>query len=188
MFMRGEKEAAWPLLEEALHESRRLGIRLGEAQALAFLADKAESEGDPARALELVLESVEIAREAGWTWWEAGQLHTAAVIERERGNLDAAEGYAERALELTLDLGDRQNMVYCASELAIVAALRGDAPRAGRIWGAIDNEASTRRIGVWEAEAPELERLVLRVDGPAFTLARADGNLLSISDAVAGGD
>ena len=188
MVMRGEKEAAWPLLDEALQEARRLGIRVGEAQALAFQAEKAYSEGELAVALELVLESAEIAGGAGWIWWESGQLHSAATIEREQGNLDAAEGYAKRALELTLELGDRQNMVYCASELAIIAAQRGDALRAGRIWGAIDNEASTRRIGVWEAEAPELERLVLSVDGPAFTAARAEGSLLSIPDAVAGGD
>ena len=68
-----------------------LGNRPAESQALAFLAERLERQGDHAGALEMTLESAAIAREVGWRWFEAGQLHGAATLERESGNLDAAE-------------------------------------------------------------------------------------------------
>ncbi len=184
MVFRGEAAAAWPLLEESLSESRRLGLRLGESQALGFLAGKARHEGDDAGALEMTLESASIAREAGWAWWEAGQLLDAADLERERGNLDAAEKHALATLELGLGLGDRRVIVFTAAELAAIAAERGDPVRAGVLWGAVEAEVSVGRVGQWEQNAAELEGLVLRADGPVFQQARAEGTLLSIPQAV----
>ena len=46
MVFRGETAAAWPLLEASLAESRRLGLRVGESQALGFLARRAQGQGD----------------------------------------------------------------------------------------------------------------------------------------------
>lgn len=184
MVMRGEKEAAWPLLEESLHESRQLGQRLGESQALGFLAQRAYADGDFERAIALALESAEIAREVGWTWWEAGQLGNVATLERERGRLDEAELHAIRELELSLELGDRRSMVFAAAEVAVIGAERGDAGRSGLLWGALESEASSGRVGQWENERAALEALVLRVDGPVFAAARAEGSLLSIGQAA----
>lgn len=184
MVMRGETATAWPLLEAALHSSRQLGLRLGEGQALGFLAQKAYGDGDLALALELSLKSAAIAREVGWEWWEANQLDSAATLERERGHLDAAEGHALRSLELSLGLRDRQHVVFAAAELAIIAAERGDGERAGRLWGAVESELTSGPVGQWEKNHAELEGLVLRADGPAFSQARAEGSLLSIAEAA----
>jgi hypothetical protein len=184
MVMRGEAATAWPLLEDSLRESRQLGMRVGESQALGFLARKAYAEGDLARAIELALESASIAREVEWTWWEAGQLAFAATVERELGDLDAAEVHSVRSLELSLKLGDRQSIVYDTAELAIIASARGDAMRSGLLWGAIEMEVSSGRVGQWERERGEIEALVLLADGPVFSAARAEGSLLSIPQAV----
>ena len=132
----------------------------------------------------MTLESAGIAREVGWTWWEAGQLLDAADLERERGNLDAAERYALEALELGLELGGRQNIVFSAAQLAVVAADRDDPSRAGLLWGAVETEASAGGVGQWEKHAAELEALALRADGPEFQQARAEGRLLSIPQAA----
>ena len=184
MVMRGEEAAAWPLLEEALAESRLLGSRFGEGQAMAFLAQKAYAEGDLELACDLALESADIARAAGWTWWEAGQLLSAAAFERERGRLDEAEVHAQRSFELALALGGRQNILFAAAELAVIAAGRGDAGRAGRIWGALETEAGTGPVGAWEREVAGLEQLVLRAASPEFAAARAQGSLLSVAEAA----
>jgi predicted ATPase len=184
MVMRGEKEAAWPLLEEALRESRQLGQPLGESQALGFLVQKAYGEGDLEQAAGLALESARLAREVGWTWWEAGQLESAATLERERGRLDAAEQHATRALELSLDLGDRRSTIFAAAELAVIAAERGDAGRSGLLWGALESAAASGRVGQWEQERADLEALALRADGPEFAAARSEGGLLSIAQAA----
>jgi tetratricopeptide (TPR) repeat protein len=184
MVQRGETAAAEPLLEESLRTFRQLGLPRGEAQVLGYLAEKPHGEGDLARAIELTLEGAAIAREIGWGWWESGQLSAAAWFERERGNLDAAEGHALRSLKLSLSLGDRRRAVLTAAKLAVIAAERLDAERAGRLWGAIESEQASRPFRQWENRREELEALVLRVDGPAFASARAEGCLLSIAEAA----
>jgi tetratricopeptide (TPR) repeat protein len=184
MVDRGETAAAWPLLEESLRTFRQLGLPRGEAQVLGYLAEKPHGEGDLARAIELTLESAAVAREIGWAWWESGQLRGAAALERERGKLDAAEGHALRSLELFLGLGARLSVVLTAAELAVIAAERGDAERAGHLWGAIESEQASRPVARWENRRQELEALVLRVDGPAFASARTEGGLLSIAEAA----
>jgi hypothetical protein len=184
MVNRGETAVAWPLLEESLRTFRQLGLPRGEAQVLGFLADKPHGEGDLARALELTLESAAVAHEIGWTWWESGQLHGAAALERKLGKLDAAEGHALRALELSLALGARRGVVFTAAELAVIAAERGDNERAGRLWGAIESEQTSTPVRQWENKREELEALVLGVDGPAFARARTEGRLLSIAEAA----
>ena len=135
MVDRGETAAAWPLLEESLLTFRQLSLPRGEAQVLGYLAEKPHGEGDLALAIELRLQSAAIAHEIGWAWWESGQFKGAAAFERERGNLDAAGGHALRSLELSLGLGDRRRVVFAAAELAVIAAERGDAEQAGRLWG-----------------------------------------------------
>jgi hypothetical protein len=109
-----------------------------------------------------------------WKWWEAGQPCNAAWFERERGNLDAAEKHALRALELSRDVGDRRRLVFAAAELAIPAVERGDAERAGRLWGAVESEVSSARVGHWERRREEIEGLVLRADGPEFAHSRSE--------------
>ena len=184
MVDRGETAAAWPLLEESLRTFRQLGLRRGEAQALGYLSEKAYGEGDLALAIERSLESAAIAHELGWEWWESGQLRRAATFEREHGNLEGAENHALRSLELSLSLGDRRRVVFVAAELAILAVERGDAERAGRLWGAVQSEVSSAAVAEWEHRHEELESLVLRADGPTFSEARAEGSLLSIAAAA----
>jgi predicted ATPase/class 3 adenylate cyclase len=184
MVVMGETTAAWPLLEESLRTFRQLGLPRGEAQVLGYLAEKPHGEGDLARAIELALESAAIAHEIDWGWWESWQLAAAAEFERERGDLDAAEGHALRCLELSLSLGDRRRAVLTAAKLALIAAERGDAEQAGRLWGAIESEQTSRPVRQWENDREELEALVLGVDGPAFTRARTEGRLLSIAEAA----
>src|SRR5436190_694466 len=184
MVQRGETDAAWPLLEESLRTFRQLGLPRGEAQVLGYLAEKPHGDGDLARAIELTLESAAIAHEIGWAWWESGQLAGAAELERERGDLDAAEGHALRCLELSLGLGDRRRVVLTAAKLAVIAAERGDTEQAGRLWGAIESEQASRPVRQWENHREELEALVLRVDGPAFARARTEGRLFSIAEAA----
>ncbi len=184
MVMRGEADAAQPLLDEALRDFRQLGLTLGEGQVLYFHAQRAAATGDHAIACDLYRESASIAHEAGWSWWELGSLANAADAERERGNLEAADDLAFRSLELAVQVGDRQGAVYAGAILAGVAALQGDAARAGLLWGAVESEAASGPIGQWEAEQDVWESVVLQVDGPDFSRARAEGRLFSIAGAA----
>jgi len=71
MISTGEGAAAWPLLEDSLQTFRDLGLRRGEAQVLAYLAEKPREDGDLARAIELTLQSAKIAGEVDWAWWQS---------------------------------------------------------------------------------------------------------------------
>jgi predicted ATPase len=182
--MRGEAEAAWPLFEAALKEFRERDMPLGEGQVLAFLGEKAFREGDLDRSCELFLESAAIAHAADWTWWELGQLGSAAWSELARGRLDVAKDLAFRSLVLAVGIGDRQHMVFAGAELAAIAAARGDRERAGLIWGAVEAEATLGRVGQWERDRPEFEELVFAVECPEFAAARVEGNMISIAQAA----
>ena len=184
MCTRGEAAAAWPLIENCLLESRRIGARIGECQALGALVERAQQEGDLDLAIDRALESAAIANELGWAWWESALLHTASELERERGRFDAAGQHARRAFDLAEGLGDRLHTVFAAAELAIVAAHVGDVRRAGRLWGAIEGETSAAPVAQWDHRAPEVEAQLERVAGPAFTAAQAEGTLLSLAEAV----
>ena len=184
MIPTGEGAAAWPLLEDSLQTFRDLGLRRGEAQVLAYLAEKPREDGDLARAIELTLESATIAGEVDWAWWQFLQLHGAAVLELQRGNLDAAERHALASLALSLSLGNRRSIMLVAAKLAVIAAERGDAERAGRLWGAIESNETAGPVRGWEDSRKEYEALVLRTDGPPFARARTEGHLLSIAEAA----
>jgi hypothetical protein len=75
--------------------------------------------------------------------------------------------------------------VFTAAELAVIAAERGDAERAGRLWGAVESEVSSGPVGgPWERRHEELERLVLCANGAAFGHAHEEGSLMSIGEAA----
>jgi len=175
MVMRGEAEQAWPLLEDGLREARERGNAIGECQALGFLAQKAHQEGEPEKAIALALESAAIASTLDWRWWEAGEFVNVAEIARELGRLNEAEQHSIRGLELADELGDRRLKMIAGTQLAIVAAKGCDVLRAGRLWGAVESEASAGSVGHWETDRAEFEVLMPRLDGEQFSAARAEG-------------
>ena len=184
MIFRGETADGWPLMERALEDFDRRDLPLGRSQVLGLLAQRSYAEGALSLGLEQALQSAALADEAGWTWWAAGEYDDAAMFERELGQLDAAELHSVRSLELALRLGDQRLILFGAAGLAAIAAARGDAERAGRIWGAVEAEASTGRVGRWHRERPEYEGSVLIVDGDVFREAHAEGKTLSIAAAA----
>jgi hypothetical protein len=183
MVDRGETAAAWQLLEETLRTFRELDLPRGEAQVLGYLAEKPRRGRSCARDRAHARERRHRPRD----WLGVVGERTApraAALEGTLGKLDAAEGHALRSLELSLALGNRRGAVLAAAELAVIAAERSDAERAGPLWGAIESEQASGPVRQWENRREEFEALVLGVDGPTFASARAEGRLLSIAEAA----
>ena len=160
-------------------------IRVGESQALGFLVGRRAMDGDLSGAIALALESAAIAREAGWTWWEAGAARRCRVARARAREISTQPrpirlrgARARRSSSATARL-----LVFAAAELAIIAAERGDAERAGLLWGAIEARRALGASGQWERERAELEALVLRVDGPAVRAQRAAEGSLAVDRA-----
>ena len=180
----GDAAAYGPLLEESLRTFRELGYRGAEAEVLGALAEIPYAEGDLQRAIELTLESARVALQDGWRFWAGMQLNGAAALELERGNLDAVQDHALAALDLDLQIDANRGALACAAKLALIAAERGQAERAGRLWGAIESEQESRPVPKWERIRAQCEDRVLRADGETFARARAEGRLLSIARAA----
>ncbi len=121
-------------------------------------------DGDVEGAFELTRRSAEMAREAGWAWWESGQRHELLMLALRRGDLDEAEREGLVALEMERAQENRHWALYTIAGLAQVALARGDLERAGLLWGAVEIEAESfprwpaergRRIGDLVDEARE---------------------------------
>jgi hypothetical protein len=107
-----------------------------------------------------------------------------ADCEFELGRIDEAERRDRRALELARQIDDRQALIFTLAHIARNAAVRGDASRAGRLWGALEAEAERAPVGQWEAEREKYAEGVLAAEGPEFERACAEGRRLSFEAAV----
>jgi tetratricopeptide (TPR) repeat protein len=180
----GDEKTGWPLIETALEEFRRAGLPFREAQALTYLAWKAQMEGDLELAVRLYSESAGIVHSLGWQWWETYTLTSLAELERQRGNLEAAARHARDALTIGLAISDRRVSIFAAAD-ASTAAAAGAADAAGRLWGAIESDEASGSIGQWPKHRPQYVELLLPASGPEFERARDEGHLLSLAEAAA---
>jgi predicted ATPase len=181
----GDPERGRELLEESLRTFRRLGSVRGEAEALGGLGYVAFEERDFDGANELFTTSEKLSAEVGFTWWQVSMLDYLSECAIELGRLDEAEAPAREGLRLARQIGDRQSMVYGLALLSGVAALRGDADRAGRLWGAQEAEAERAPVGQWEAEREKYAERVLGAEDPRRDRAREEGRRLSFEAALA---
>lgn len=75
-------------------------------------------------------------------------------------------------------------MTWCLMYLARVAAARGDAGRAGLLFGAAEAEEARSPVNREEPDRVELIAPLLEIDDPAFERGRADGRRLTLKEAV----
>jgi hypothetical protein len=105
-------------------------------------------------------------------------LGDVAVVERDP--VTATAFYLE-ALESSTEAS---YSVYCLGGLAAVAALDGDAPRAGRLWGAVESYEQTLGESLFAPTLSRYEAALRGVAGPVFAAAKEEGHMLTLQDAV----
>jgi tetratricopeptide (TPR) repeat protein len=154
------------------------------AQTTGTLGAIARESGDEERALELVAESAELAGAVGVTWWQGGMLGELAALYLRQERIDEAERNARESLEIAARLGDRAGRVFGVGLLATVAAELGEPERAGRLWGAIENETAHAPLGGWARHRGDCEARVRRLSGPEFERGLAAGRELELDQAV----
>ncbi|HET8651457.1 MAG TPA: adenylate/guanylate cyclase domain-containing protein [Gaiellaceae bacterium] len=181
---RGEWERSRDLLEENLVRARALGSSYLEGEALSVLGLVEDHDGNTERAFDLVRQSRQLARDAGFDWREAIDLHNLAELALKLGRVNDAEGYVSAALELSRAMNDRQTTVLALAMFARVACERGDAARAGRLWGAIEAEAARATLGRWGLDLDDLAASLRPVAGPVFERARSVGGQDSLEEAA----
>jgi predicted ATPase len=180
----GDPKTARKLLEESREYYRRAGLTRGESEVIGGLGYVTMDEGDHATAVELFAEAEQLAAEDGFTWWQVGMLAALTESLIELGRLDEAEATSRDDLRLARKLGDRQSCLFALVLHAWLAVARGDAARAGLLWGAVETEEQRGPVGQWEVERENYAPRVLAADGPEFASARSRGAALSLEDAL----
>jgi predicted ATPase/class 3 adenylate cyclase len=122
----------------------------GHAQTAGTLGAIARDKGDEARAFELLRESADLAHAAGVVWWQGGALAELAALSLREGRVDDAETLAHQSLSVAVEVGDVSGRVFGVGLLACVAAERGELERAGRLWGAIEDQRAYAPLGGWQ--------------------------------------
>jgi predicted ATPase len=124
------------MLEEALAIYRELGDVAGEGNVLwglgsfsFFMSDSVAAEGWYRQALER-------HRAVGHRTMEAWSLHMLALSLLAQRRTEESKTHATQALTLFQTAGDVSGINLVLDDLAGVAVVDGDLPRAGRMWGA----------------------------------------------------
>jgi predicted ATPase/DNA-binding SARP family transcriptional activator len=93
----GDCDRARGLFEESLELYRRLGDRAGELQAIGSLGVVERDSGDPQLGIELMEQSVAMAREIDWVWWQVRQKRVDGTCSCSLGAPAAARRFSARS-------------------------------------------------------------------------------------------
>jgi predicted ATPase/class 3 adenylate cyclase len=156
----------------------------GLAQTIGTLGAIERDLGDDGTALDLLRQSAVLAEQAGVTWWQAGMLAELGALSLRVGRLEEAESYSRESLRIAADRHDRSGRIFGVGLLACLAAERGDLERAGRLWGAIENEQAFAPLGGWQRHRDACEGGIAGHATPEFEQARAEGRELELDEAV----
>src|SRR5213592_3873063 len=96
------------------------------------------------------------------------------------GRLEEAESHSRESLAHAARQRDRSGRIFGVGLLACVAAERGELDRAGRLWGAIENEQPLAPLGGWQRHRDTCEARILTRANPAFNRAVAEGRELEL--------
>lgn len=122
-------------LEEALALYREIGDKAGEGNVLWGLGSYHYFARAGAEAERWYLESLALHRETGQRTMEAWSLHMLALATIGREDAEPARRYAQHALRHFRDGGDVAGITLVLDDLASIAVIQGDAPRAVRLYG-----------------------------------------------------
>ena len=140
--------------------------------------------GDEDRAYDLITKSAVLAREIAVPWWESGMLAELAQLALNAGRVDEGETRALESLALADQIRDRGGRVFGVGLFARLATERGQFERAGRLWGAIENEDVGAPLGGWRRHRQRCEERIRRTASPEFERGYAEGHALTLDDAV----
>ncbi len=104
------------------------------ARGLLGLAILAHWQGDDARAIPCLEESLELSRRIGDDWGAAFAIGVLGIVAEDAGNFDRAFHLQMEALGLAQSLGDRSNAALIRTHLGVIAWGLGDLDQAILQW------------------------------------------------------
>jgi len=177
------------LAREALEVSDAADDEAGRSNALHLLGVGAQIAGDLPEAREWMTQRLALVRTLGNEFLVASEASNLSMVERQLGNLDAAERLAREALVIGRRIGDDFTKPFAIAGLAAIATERQDGERAARLVGAAETMMEAQKMEWPPDERPHYEHMLTtlpEVMGSAeFERARTAGRDMSSVDAVA---
>jgi predicted ATPase/class 3 adenylate cyclase len=187
---RGDHAAARAFEAESLAIHRESGNRRGVALALTGLGEEARSRGDAERATAYYEEALTIVREMGDMLLLVSNLHNLGQVALRRGDPERAAALFREGLALARHAGT--SGVYWAESvagMAAVAAQHGQPERAARLLGAVRAAQDASGVQMAPVDQAAFDGCVAtarsRLNDGAFSAAWAEGNAMSLEQAVA---
>ncbi len=182
--VRGDLDRARELVAESHEIHERTGDLWGQAQTVGTLGAIERDTGNPARAYELIERSSQMASTAGVRWWWMGMVAELAALSLTYGRLDDAERQARDSLAAATEFKDWPGRLLSVGLLAGIAAARGQRERAGRLWGAIEEDDAMAPLGGWRRHRPACAARVAALESAELERARAEGRKFTLDEAV----
>jgi tetratricopeptide (TPR) repeat protein len=177
------------LAREALKVSDETGDDAGRSNALHLLGVGAQTAGDLSEAREWMTQRLALVRMQGNEFLVASEASNLSMVERQLGNLGAAETLAREALELGARIGDEFTKPFAIAGLAAIATERGDGERAATLLGAVEAMMEAQKMEWPPDERPHYEHMLAvlpKAMGAArFERARMIGRAMPSAEAVA---
>lgn len=108
-----------------------------------------------------------------------------AQLDLAAGRFEEGREAALKSLAMKDEMRDHPGRVFGVGLLALAAAEAGDEERAGRLWGAIEEEDAGAPLGGWRRHRAACEKRIRELGGLDFERARAEGRKLTFDEAVA---
>jgi tetratricopeptide (TPR) repeat protein len=179
-------DQAIALSQRALAIGRQQGDKSTVARAVHMLACSLLNTGELERSRTTFEESLAIYIELGDHGAAASSAGALADLALVQGDHQQAERRNREALDLIGGFGNEREEMYCVAGGACVAALRGDAHTAGRLWAIA--EAAENRLGMRRMVAVErarYERIITPLENDrAFQAGYQAGRDIDLADAV----
>lgn len=176
------------LAAEALAVSDAAHDEPGRSNALHLLGVGAQIAGDLVEARDWMTQRLALVRPTGNQFLIASEACNLSMVERQLGDLDAAEALAREALEIEARTGDRFTTPFALSGLAAIATERRESERAATLVGAAEAIMETQGMAWPPDERPHYERLLETLPEAmgreAFEHARGRGRALTVREAV----
>ena len=187
--LRTDVPGARRLAREALKVSDAAGDDAGRSNALHLLGVGAQTAGDLVEAREWMTQRLALVRSQGIEFLVASEASNLSMVERQLGNLGAAEELAREALELGMRIGDEFTKPFAIAGLAAIATERGDGERAATLLGAVEAMMEAQKMEWPPDERPHYEHMLAALPnamGTAqFERARMTGRSMPSAEAVA---
>ena len=167
------------LAHEALVASEGSADDTARSNALHLLGVGAQIAGDLVDAREWMTKRLALVRADGNEFLIASEAGNLSMVERQLGDLDAADALAREALEISVRTGDEFMRPFAISGLAAIALERGQLERAATLIGAAEAIMEAQKMAWPPDELPHYERTlaILQESLDAVEFERARGTV-----------